>query len=75
VETADEAADLAVATAMAAAGEAVVTGCERAIQAMGGTGFTWDHPLHRFYKRAQWIASVDGSPRAFRAEIAAALLD
>ena len=32
--------------------------------------FTWDHPLHRYYKRAQWIAGFDGSPTRHRAELA-----
>jgi alkylation response protein AidB-like acyl-CoA dehydrogenase len=75
VAVGDAGAATAVATAMASVGDAAVTGCERAIQSMGGIGFTWEHPLHRFYKRAQWIASVDGSPRTYRRELAAALLD
>jgi acyl-CoA dehydrogenase len=67
--------DEAVASATASAGSAAVFGCENAIQAMGGIGFTWDHPLHRFYKRAQWIEAFDGSSRAHRADLAAVLLD
>jgi alkylation response protein AidB-like acyl-CoA dehydrogenase len=66
----DPAQDEAVASAAVAAARAAVGGCENAIQAMGGIGFTWDHPLHRFYKRAQWIAGFDGSPTRYRAEIA-----
>jgi alkylation response protein AidB-like acyl-CoA dehydrogenase len=66
----DPAAEEATATASIAAARAAVGGCETAIQAMGGIGFTWDHPLHRFYKRAQWIASFDGSPARHKAEIA-----
>ncbi len=69
----DPAADEAVATAAVAAARASVGGCEGAIQAMGGIGFTWDHPLHRYYKRAQWIAAFDGAPSAHRAELAALL--
>jgi len=69
----DPAADEAVATASVAAARAAVGGCEDAIQAMGGIGFTWDHPLHRFYKRAEWIASFDGVPAAHRADLAAML--
>jgi alkylation response protein AidB-like acyl-CoA dehydrogenase len=74
VEAGDENAAVAVAAARSAASEAAVLGCESAIQAHGGIGFTWEHPLHRFYKRAQWIASWDGSPTAQRAEVAAAIL-
>ena len=32
--------------------EAAVLACETSIQAHGGIGFTWEHPLHRYYKRA-----------------------
>lgn len=74
VSTDDPAADEAVATAAVAAARAAVGGCENAIQAMGGIGFTWDSPLHRLYKRAQWIAAFDGSPSRHRAELADLLL-
>jgi alkylation response protein AidB-like acyl-CoA dehydrogenase len=70
----DPAQDEAVASAAVAAARAAVGGCEDAIQAMGGIGFTWDHPLHRYYKRAQWIASFDGSPSRHRAELAELIL-
>jgi alkylation response protein AidB-like acyl-CoA dehydrogenase len=65
----------AVASARVAAGTAAVEGCENVIQAMGGIGFTWDHPIHRLYKRGQWIAAFDGSPSSRREELAALLLD
>jgi alkylation response protein AidB-like acyl-CoA dehydrogenase len=70
----DPAQDEAVASAAVAAARSAVGGCENAIQAMGGIGFTWDHPLHRLYKRAQWIASFDGSPSRHRAELADLIL-
>ncbi len=68
-------ATLAAVAAKAYGAEAAVAACERAIQVHGGMGFTWDHPLHRYYKRALWIESFEGSGAAHRAEIAAALLD
>ena len=71
----DSAVDEAVVTAAVAASQAATASCENAIQAMGGIGFTWSHPLHRLYKRAQWIASFDGTPARHRAELAALLLD
>ena len=71
----DEGAAVAVAAAKAYAGDAAVATCERAIQAHGGIGFTWEHILHRLYKRAQWIQSYAGHAPAHRAEVAAALLD
>jgi alkylation response protein AidB-like acyl-CoA dehydrogenase len=70
----DQAASRAAAAAKAYAAEAAVSACERSIQVHGGIGFTWEHALHRFYKRAQWIQAFDGFPARQRAEIAAELL-
>jgi len=70
----DEEAPMAAAAAKAYAAEVAVKVCEYAIQAHGGIGFTWEHPLHRFYKRAEWIESFGGFPVQQRAEIAAAIL-
>jgi alkylation response protein AidB-like acyl-CoA dehydrogenase len=70
----DERASTAAAAAKAYAAEAAVSACERSIQVHGGIGFTWEHPLHRYYKRAQWIEAFDGFPANQRAEIAAALV-
>ena len=66
----DEQAAVAAAAAKAFASEAAVAACERAIQVHGGIGFTWEHVLHRYYKRAQWIESFWGFPAALRAEVA-----
>ena len=74
VDTEDQQAPVAVAAAKSAAGEAAVLACERAIQVHGGIGFTWEHVLHLFYKRAQGIASFEGSSAHQRADIADALL-
>ncbi len=74
VAEADDQAPTAAAAAKSCAAEAAVSACERAIQVHGGIGFTWEHPLHRFYKRAQWIQAFDGFPAGQRAEIAAELL-
>jgi len=67
--------DEALALAALAAGDGAVRACETAIQVLGGVGFTWDHVLHRYYKRAQWIAAFDGTTQSRRAELAAVLLD
>jgi alkylation response protein AidB-like acyl-CoA dehydrogenase len=64
-----------VAAAKAATTEGAVLSCENAIQAHGGIGFTWDHVLHRYYKRAQWLEAFEGYGRAHRAAVAAAVLD
>jgi alkylation response protein AidB-like acyl-CoA dehydrogenase len=66
---------VAAAAAKSYAGDVAVAACERAIQVLGGIGFTWEHPLHRYYKRAQWIQAYGGYPREQRAKIAAWLLD
>ena len=70
----DEQADLACAAAKSQATEAAVLACEKSIQAHGGIGFTWEHPLHRYYKRALWLEAALGYGREHRAEIAASLL-
>ena len=70
----DGQAATAAAAAKSYAADAAVSACERSIQVHGGIGFTWEHPLHRFYKRAQWIQAFDGFPAGQRAEIAAAIL-
>jgi alkylation response protein AidB-like acyl-CoA dehydrogenase len=71
----DEQVDLAVAAAKSQASEAAVFACEQSIQAHGGIGFTWEHPLHRYYKRALWLEGALGFGREHRAGIADALLD
>jgi alkylation response protein AidB-like acyl-CoA dehydrogenase len=70
----DEQADLAAAAAKSQAAEAAVLACEKSIQAHGGIGFTWEHPLHRYYKRALWLEGALGYGREHRAEIAASLV-
>jgi alkylation response protein AidB-like acyl-CoA dehydrogenase len=66
--------DVAVAAAKSQAAEAAVLACEKSIQAHGGIGFTWEHPLHRYYKRALWLEGALGYGREHRAEIADSLL-
>ena len=70
----DEQAPVAAAAAKAFAAEAAVAACERSIQVHGGTGFTWEHPLHRFYKRALWLSGLGSTPTELRAEVANAVL-
>jgi alkylation response protein AidB-like acyl-CoA dehydrogenase len=70
----DERAPLAAAAAKAFATEAAVAACERSIQVHGGIGFTWEHPLHRFYKRALWLEGFGRRPGELRLELAEAIL-
>jgi hypothetical protein len=74
VSTGDRQADVACAAANAQATEAAVRACETSIQVHGGIGFTFEHPLHRYYKRALELESALGFGRELRAEIAAFLL-
>ena len=71
----DEQADVACAAAKAYCGDAAVAACERSIQVHGGIGFTWEHVLHEYYKRALWIQAYGGYAAKHRARIAAHLLD
>ena len=70
----DEQAPIAAAAAKAFATEAAVAACERSIQVHGGIGFTWEHALHRYYKRALWLEGFGVRPAQLRLEVADALL-
>ena len=70
----DEQVAVAVASAKAYCGDVAVAACERSIQVHGGIGFTWEHVLHTYYKRAQWIQAYDGYASKHRAVVASHLL-
>jgi alkylation response protein AidB-like acyl-CoA dehydrogenase len=67
-------APAAVATAKWFAADAAVRACERSIQVHGGIGFTWEHVLHRCYKRALWIAAYPDTGPALRSDVSRQLL-
>jgi alkylation response protein AidB-like acyl-CoA dehydrogenase len=71
----DARASIAAAAAKSLCADAAVAACERSIQAHGGIGFTWEHVLHRLYKRALWIQAWEASGAQLRSEVAAHLLD
>jgi alkylation response protein AidB-like acyl-CoA dehydrogenase len=71
----DEQAAVAAAAAKSYATEAAVEVCQTAIQVLGGIGFTWEHVLHRLYKRALGNESFASSGTRLRAEVAATLLN
>ena len=75
VATGDPQASIAAAAAKSYAGESAVSVCEAAIQSLGGIGFTWEHRLHRLYKRALGIESFGPSGTRLRAEIATSLIE
>ena len=45
-----------------------------ALQVHGGIGFTWEHDLHLFLKRAEANAHAFGDASWHREQVAAALL-
>lgn len=66
----DDLADAACSAAKSRAAEAAVHACERAIQVCGGIGMTWEHVLHRLYKRALWLEAFAGTGAQHRARVA-----
>lgn len=48
---------------------------DSALTVHGAIGYTWEHDLHLFYKRAKLDRTLFGSPAAWNERIAAALLD
>ncbi len=74
IAAADPRATVAAAAAKSHCAEAAVAACERSIQVHGGIGFTWEHVLHRLYKRALGIQAWEASSGRLRAEIATHLL-
>jgi alkylation response protein AidB-like acyl-CoA dehydrogenase len=75
VATGDPQAGLAAAAAKSSAAESAVWVCEASIQVLGGIGFTWEHELHRLYKRALGIEGFGASGTRLRAEVAAVLIE
>jgi len=69
-----EAARLASYSAKAYASDAAVHVCRAALQAHGGIGFTWEHDLHLFLKRAEANAHAYGDSRWHREQVASLLL-
>ena len=63
-------ADDAVSMAKAYATEAAVAATGRAVQLHGGIGYTWEHGLHAYLKRAALNRSLFGSPAGHRARLA-----
>ncbi len=62
---------LAAAMAKARASDAATSVTHDAIQTLGGIGFTWEHDIHFFLKRARLGAQMLGSAEAHRDRVAA----
>ena len=69
-----ENAFMAASCAKAYASDAAVNVARSALQVLGGIGFTWEHDLHLFLKRAESNAHAFGDARWHREQVAAALL-
>ncbi|GIW45133.1 MAG: acyl-CoA dehydrogenase [Candidatus Binatia bacterium] len=50
--------------------EVYVSVAESALRVHGGIGFTWEHDLHIWFKRAQWNRYAFGSPERHRERVA-----
>ncbi len=66
-------ASLAAATARVAGIEAARFATAEGIQIHGGIGFTWEHDLHLFYRRAKWDELFLGDASIWRERIAGLL--
>ena len=63
-------ASRAVAMAKARLGDVYSRTVNRAVQMHGGIGFTWEHDLHLWFKRAAWNEVAFGDPRFHRERLA-----
>jgi alkylation response protein AidB-like acyl-CoA dehydrogenase len=61
VANGEDVAELAASQAKATASRAAVVCAEGAIQVHGGIGFTWEHDLHLYLKRARSSAALAGA--------------
>ncbi|MDQ3571908.1 MAG: acyl-CoA/acyl-ACP dehydrogenase [Actinomycetota bacterium] len=66
-----EALPLAASMAKARASDAACQVTHDAIQTLGGIGFTWEHDIHFFLKRARVSAQLLGTPSQHRERVAA----
>ena len=63
-------AAMAAAMAKAYAGDAARQVTAMGIQVHGGIGFTWEHDMHLYFKRARWGDAVHGDSRFHRERVA-----
>ena len=70
----DERRSLAVAMAKSAAGECQQLVAQDGVQALGGIGFTWEHDMHLYFKRAK-SSEVTLGDATYHRELVAQALD
>ena len=69
-----EDAELAASVAKAYVADAARKVCGEAIQVHGGIGFTWEHDIHLYHRRALAIAAAFGSTVEHRETVARTLI-
>ncbi|MEV0289134.1 acyl-CoA dehydrogenase family protein, partial [Kribbella sp. NPDC050820] len=62
-------------TRSASAGSGVSGLITAIFQVLGGLGMTWEHPLHRWYRRALWIKVFGASSDEHCKRLAQHVLD
>lgn len=67
--------EIAVCLAAAHALDTAVQAAQGCLQAHGGMGFTWEHPAHRYLRRAKAAQASVALPDRLRERAARALLD
>jgi alkylation response protein AidB-like acyl-CoA dehydrogenase len=73
VDEESEDASLAVSMAKACCGDAYKKVCDEGVQIHGGIGFTWDHDMHLYFKRARSADTAFGDGNYHRELIAQSL--
>lgn len=68
-----EAAPIHAAAAKALTTEAAASAADTAIALHGAVGYTWEHDLHIFFKRAKLDVALFGQPSVHRETVASAL--
>jgi alkylation response protein AidB-like acyl-CoA dehydrogenase len=66
--------ELGAAMAKSLAAAAHAEAARQCQQTMGGIGFTWEHPLHRYIRRGYLLDSLLGSARMLQRELGARLV-
>ncbi|HEX9976266.1 MAG TPA: acyl-CoA dehydrogenase family protein [Dehalococcoidales bacterium] len=73
VDEESEDASMAVSMAKACCGDAYKKVCDEGVQIHGGIGFTWDHDMHLYFKRARSADTAFGDGNYHREVIAQSL--
>ncbi len=68
-------AEFAAAVAAVVALDAAVSCAHECIQVLGGIGYTWEHPAHRYYRRALSLRALLGPSGQWARRVAELALD